>query len=82
MDRFIPREKLSKRERKALDSKKRVFWDQSPVTRRIESKKTYNRKKHPRWQEHLPGDVSFTLPVLPPAHPVTVPAQALAPWCS
>ena len=59
MDRFISRDKLSKRARKALDREKRVLWEQSPVTRRIESKKTYDRKKHPRWQDQLPGDVSF-----------------------
>jgi hypothetical protein len=57
MDRFISRDKLSKRARKALDREKRVLWEQSPVTRRVESKKTYDRKKHPRWQDQLPGDV-------------------------
>lgn len=45
MDKFIPREKLGKKARKALDSRKRTTWDVKPVTRRVESKKLYNRKK-------------------------------------
>ncbi len=60
MERFISRDKLSKRARKALDREKRVLWEHNPATRRIESKKTYDRKKHPRWQDPLPGDVSLT----------------------
>ncbi len=58
MDRFIPRDKLSKRAKKALDSKKRVLWNQSPVTRRIECKKTYNRKRA-LWQKQFPEGLSF-----------------------
>ena len=42
--RFIPRDKLSKKARKLLDRERRAGWGLSPVTRRVESKKRYNRK--------------------------------------
>ena len=45
MVRFIPREKLGKRARKQLDAARRAVWAFSPETRRVESKKRYNRKK-------------------------------------
>ncbi len=77
MDRFIPRDKLSKRARKALDSKKRITWEQNPVTRRVESKKTYNRKKDLRWQDTWPGDLSF-MRVLHPFRVLPVPALPAA----
>ena len=55
MDRFIPRDKLSRRAKKALDSRRRILWEQSPVTRRIESKKVYDRKKDPRREQPYEG---------------------------
>ena len=45
MSKHIPRKKLSKKERKLLDSAQRREWAFSPVTRRVESKKAYNRKR-------------------------------------
>jgi len=45
MEKFVPREKLSKRKRKEADGKNRLAWDISPVTRLKESKKVYKRKK-------------------------------------
>ena len=53
MQKFIPREKLSKKARKELDRSRREAWDFSPVTRRVESKKIYNRKKasHDRYSD-------------------------------
>jgi len=47
MDRFIPRQKLGKRARKRLDAQSRATWSFSPTTRRVESKKHYNRKRKP-----------------------------------
>ena len=54
MKKFIPREKLGKRARKELDRKQRTEWNFSPVTRRVESKKVYNRRQKPydRYDEH------------------------------
>ena len=41
---------MSKREKRALDATKRASWDGvNPVTRKVESKKTYDRKRSPRW---------------------------------
>jgi hypothetical protein len=49
MNRFIPKEKMGKRERRKLDKIKRVTWEGvRPVTRTVESKKNYDRKKSPR----------------------------------
>ena len=48
MANFVPREKLSRKARKELDSQKRVTWAIPPVTRKIDSKKLYNRKKSTR----------------------------------
>ena len=46
MDKFIPKDKLSKRARKALHLRNRATWEGvNPATRRMESKKLYNRKK-------------------------------------
>jgi hypothetical protein len=47
---FLSREKMSKRDKRALDATKRTTWGGiNPITRTTESKKTYNRKKSPRW---------------------------------
>ena len=48
MNRFIPREKLGKKARKALDAQRRASWSFSPTIRKVESKKRYNRKTHER----------------------------------
>ena len=45
MSKFAPRPKLSKKARKELDAQKRTTWAFSPVTKKVESKKIYNRKK-------------------------------------
>ena len=45
MDKFVPREKLGRKARKQRDSRRRVTWTVSPVTKRVESKKLYSRKK-------------------------------------
>ena len=42
---FVERRKMSKRARQALDREKRVTWAIPPASRRIESKKIYDRKK-------------------------------------
>ncbi len=45
MTKFVPRPKLSKKARKELDAQKRTTWAFSPVTKKVQSKKIYNRKK-------------------------------------
>ena len=47
MNKFIPREKLGKKARKRLDGERRATWAFSPVTKKIDSRKRYHRKKNP-----------------------------------
>ena len=56
MNRMISYDKMSKKEKKAYDEKRRLVWAISPVTRKKESGKAYSRKKARKWDE----DVSFT----------------------
>ena len=43
---FVPKNKLSKKAQKELNRKRRVTWEFSPVTKTVESKKIYSRKKN------------------------------------
>ena len=45
MEKFTPYEKLSKKKKRELDAGRRTVWAISPVTRRPENPKAYNRKK-------------------------------------
>ncbi|MBR3473557.1 MAG: hypothetical protein IKH34_00655 [Oscillospiraceae bacterium] len=46
MEKFIPYEKLSKKQKRKLDAARRNTWGGlSPVTRRPENPKAYKRKK-------------------------------------
>ena len=57
MKKIISKAKLSKKAKKKLNAEKRTTWTFSPVTRRVESKKIYNRKKISRTdQEDGSGD--------------------------
>lgn len=49
MEKFVPYEKMSKKERRKIDSKSRRDWNGlNPVTRVAEKNKKYSRKiKHP-----------------------------------
>ena len=42
---FIPKKKLSKKAQKELNRQRRVTWGFSPVTKTVESKKIYSRKR-------------------------------------
>ena len=61
MEKFIPFEKLSKKEKRRQNAKKRGSWGSlSPVTRRSANPKAYTRKKAQRPED---GDaVPFVLP--------------------
>ena len=51
MEKFIPYEKLSKKEKRKIDLAKRQTWDElNPVTRKPESSKAYNRNKDRNWK--------------------------------
>ena len=57
MKKFIPKEKLGKKARKQLDSERRTTWTFSPVTKKVDSKKLYNRKRkaHDRYDDYGMG---------------------------
>ena len=59
MQPFVPRDKMSKRRKAALDRQKRVLWDVRPVTKVNKSKKLYDRKKQLRPQDLFDGAVLF-----------------------
>ena len=56
MEKFIPYEKLSKKKKRELDAGKRAVWAISPVTRRSENPKAYNRRKAQKRMDD-PGSV-------------------------
>lgn len=60
MKKHIPYEKLSKKEKRRLNAQRRGNWGQiSPVTRKPENSKAYNRNKARNWRreqhEPIPG---------------------------
>ena len=55
MEKFIPYEKLSKKEKRKIDQARRQTWGElNPVTRKPENSKAYNRKKSQAWKRELP----------------------------
>ncbi len=59
MEKFIPYEKLSKKEKRRRDAMQRGTWGVlNPVTRKSPNPKAYNRKKTRKWMED-PSTVSF-----------------------
>lgn len=79
MDKFIPYEKLSKKEKRKIDQARRQTWGNlSPVTRKPESSKAYNRKKAQNWKRDsssVPFVLSLILtgPMLPSSPPCCPP---------
>ena len=61
-EKFVERKKLSKKARRALDNEGRATWTFSPVTRRVESRKHYNRKR-----DRIPGPLCRSRDFLYPA---------------
>ena len=54
MEKYIPYGKLSKKEKHKLDSARRGTWGQiSPVTRKPQSSKAYNRSKTRNWKRDV-----------------------------
>ena len=59
MERFIPYEKLSKKNRRERDAARRVRGERSPVTQRLENPKAYNRQKA---RKDMPDEPSVFFP--------------------
>jgi len=52
MDKFVSYDKLSKKKQKELNALKRGSWQgMSPVTRKSENPKAYNRRKARKWSD-------------------------------
>ena len=80
MARFVPKGKMSKKAQKELNRQRRVIWEFSPVTKTVESKKRYNRKKN-SYDRHEDYGIGVFIAIRQP----TFPAKSLsnpinAPW--
>lgn len=61
MDKFIPYEKMSKKEQRKLNQTKRQTWGNlNPVTRKPANSKAYNRQKAQNWKKDLSGSAFCT----------------------
>ena len=60
MARFVPKDKLSKKAQMELNRQRRITWDFSPVTKTVDSKKLYNRKRNARNRDDYGLGVSFS----------------------
>ncbi|MDD3919933.1 MAG: hypothetical protein PHO41_01965 [Eubacteriales bacterium] len=59
MERFIPKEKLSKKAKRALAAKQRQTWLISPVSRKSTNQKAYTRKTPRRYADDIPNGGVF-----------------------
>ena len=67
MEKFIPYEKLSKKEKRRLDSAKRGTWGElNPATRKPQNSKAYTRSKARNWKrdDHETSSGSFLIRLL------------------
>lgn len=71
MEKFVPYEKLSKKEKRRLNAAKRGSWGGlDPVTRVPPNPKAYKRNKSWKWEKDPPlHDLFFALPVPFPTSP-------------
>jgi len=72
---FVPKNKLSKKAQKELNRQRRVTWDFSPVTKTVDSKKLYNRKRNARDRYEDYGTSAFCFQKFFPFQP-----QSLTGW--
>ena len=55
MEKFVPYEKLSKKEQQRINKARRGTWgDRNPVTRKPANSNAYNRKRAQAWKKELP----------------------------
>lgn len=60
MNKFIPYEKMSKKEQQKINKAKRGTWGElNPVTRKPQNSKAYNRKRAQAWKKDFPDLCSF-----------------------
>ena len=69
MEKFIPYEKLSKKEKRKIDQARRQTWGElNPVTRKPTNSKAYNRKRTQDWKKELLNPASFFVTQLGSIH--------------
>ena len=54
MEKYVPTKKLSKKAKKQLARQKRLQWNISPVTRKPQNPKAYDRKKSREGDDEFP----------------------------
>ena len=70
MEKFVPYEKLSKKEKRKIDQARRQTWGElNPVTRKPENSRSYNRNKARNWKRELHETNSGSFVILFPAVP-------------
>ena len=59
---IVPKDKLSRKAQKELNRQRRTMWSFSPVTRTVDSRKLYNRKRNARdrYDDYGTGVFPFT----------------------
>ncbi len=62
MVRFIPKSKLSKKAQKELNRQRRVTWEFSPVTKTVDSRKIYSRKRKTRNRDDYGPGFYYAIP--------------------
>ena len=61
MEKYIPYQKLSKKEKKKYNNARRKTWGElSPVTRKPANSKAYNRQKAQNWKKDISGSALFS----------------------
>ena len=56
MEKYIPYEKLSKKQQRKVNAAKRNTWGPlNPITRTPPNSRAYNRKRTQEWKKELPG---------------------------
>ena len=66
MEKFIPYEKLSKKEKRKMDLAKRQTWGElNPVTRKPENSRAYNRNKARDWKHECQPTPGYLISFFP-----------------
>ena len=63
---FVPKDKMSKKAQKELNRQRRTMWDFNPVSRAVDSKKLYNRRKNTR--DRYDNDGASVFFIVEPKH--------------
>ena len=59
MEKYVPYEKLSKKEKRKIDAAARGSWNGiNPVTRKPQNSKAYNRRRTQDWKNESSNSVS------------------------